>query len=122
MAVCEITVDSGNFKPIQGDANYNLKTREMLREGHSIVQLTADGNIKGSAGTLYMLAISLDGGAAGNSVVIKDGGAGGTERFRWVAAAADENFTVNFYAAAFGTDIFLDVTHGGNIYVTAVYD
>lgn len=122
MAVCEITKDSGNFKPIQGDANYNLKTREMLREGHSIVQLTADGNIKGTAGTLYMLVICLDGGAAGNSVVIKDGGAGGTERYRWISAGADENFTVDFYAALFGTDIYLDVTTAGNLYVTAVYD
>ena len=122
MAVCEITQDSGNFKPLQGDANYYLKTRQMLREGHSIIQLTADGNIKGSAGTLYILTICLDGGAAGDLVIILDGGGGGTERYRWVASAADENFTVDFYAAAFDTDIYLDITTGGNLYVTAVYD
>jgi len=122
MAVLEVTKDSGNFKPLQGDSDYYLKTREMLREGHSIIQLTADGNIKGTAGTLYMLAICLDGGAAGDLVRVMDGGAGGTERYRWLAAAADENFTVDFYAAAFDTDIYLDINTGGNLYVTAVYD
>ena len=122
MAVCEITKDSGNFKPLQGDANYYLKTRSMLREGHSIIQLAADGNIKGSAGTLYMVYVCLDGGAAGDLAIIRDGGAGGTERWRYVATGADEVITVDFYAAEFETDIHLDINTGGNIYVTAVYD
>ena len=89
-------------------------------ESRSVVQLTADGNIKASAGRLYRVTIATVGVTAADTVIIKDDT---TERFRWVATGTTENAVIDFGGAAFATSIVLDVSlTGGNVYVTAVYE
>lgn len=91
--------------------------------GRSVVQLTADGQIKASAGTLHGLVIAGAGVTAGNTVVIKDGGSGGTARLTVVFGAANETIVIQNLSAAFATDIYCDVTiSGGSVYVSAVYE
>lgn len=91
--------------------------------GWSIVQLTADGQIKASAGVLHGLVVAGAGVTAGNTVVIKDGGVGGTARLTVVFEAANQTIVLPNLSAAFAADIYADVTiSGGSVCVTGVYE
>jgi hypothetical protein len=91
--------------------------------GHSATQVTSDGNIKASAGTLYALTIAGKGVTAGDTVVIKDG-SGGTTKFTFVFGAVNETIVIPLpQPVTFATAIYADVTiSGGSVYVTGVYD
>ena len=112
---------SGSWVLQIADADGNQYVRIAKIDGASIVQLTADGQIKASAGVLHRLIISAAGVTAGDTVAIKDGGAGGTVRLTVVLDAA--NFSRAFEVGAdFATDIYCDVTlTGGSVYVAGVY-
>jgi len=90
--------------------------------GRSIVQLSADGQIKAAPGTLHGLVITSVGVTANDTIIIKDGGAGGTERIR-VTLGTDETIRLLGIDAAFATDIYSDETlaGAGTIYVTGIY-
>lgn len=90
---------------------------------HAATQVTADGNIKASLGTLYGLVIAGVGVAAGNTVVIKDGSSG-AEVLRVVFSAANETIIVPLPAPiSFSTAIYADITvSSGTAYVTGIYD
>lgn len=94
------------------------------QSGHSIVQLSADGSIKASAGVLYGLIIGYTGVTAGDKVEIKDGGSGGTVRMTVVLPAAQGTIVVSLpVPATFASSIYSDETKsGGTIYVTGIYD
>ncbi len=103
------------------DSDGNQYVRIAKVDGASIIQLTADGQIKASAGVLHRLIISASGVTAGDTVVIKDGGSGGTVRLTVVMDAANW-FGAFEVGAEFATDIYCDVTlTGGSVYVTGVY-
>ena len=113
--------DSGNFKPVQVDTDYNLNVNLAARAGLSATQITADGNLKASGGTLHSLTIAGAGVTAGDTVIIKDGSAG-TTLLTLVFGAANETLHLPGLNIIFATAIYADVTlTGGNVYVTGVY-
>jgi len=91
--------------------------------GHTATQVTADGNIKASAGILYALIISASGVTAGDTIEIKDG-SGGSTIITVVFSGTEE--TIVFcppVPISFSTAIYSDETlTGGTAYVTGVYD
>jgi hypothetical protein len=117
----EITKDSGNFKPAQGDSDQNMKVNVAARTGLSAAQVTADGNIKASAGTLHALTVAGAGVTAGDTVEIEDG-SGGTTLLTIVFGAANETIHLPGLDIDFDTAIYVDVDlTGGSVYVTGVY-
>ena len=93
--------------------------------GKTATQVTADGNIKASAGTLFGITYTGVGVTAADTVVIKDGGAGGTVIFTFTFTAANETHDINFgpVGIAFAGAIYADVTiSGGAVYVTGIYE
>lgn len=111
---------NGDIVDIATDAAGRVYITE---HGHTATQVTADGNIKASPGTLYTLIVSGIGVTIGDKVEIKDGGAGGTVKFTVVFSAANETLIVPCQAIAFATNIYAEVTiSGGAITVTGVYD
>lgn len=106
------------------DAGGRLYVR-LYDAGRTATQVTADGQIKASGGVLYALTFTGIGVTAADTVVIKDGGAGGTVKFTFTFTGANESHSIDFGAVgvAFATDIYADVTiSGGAVYVTGVYD
>jgi len=84
-------------------------------------QVTADGNIKASAGTLYDLIVTGVGVTAGDGVVIKDGVAG-AEMYRVALQDANQTASVHLTGMVFATAIYADITAtSGTVYVTGVY-
>lgn len=106
------------------DADGNTLIRVVKASGHTAVRLTADGQVKASAGVLYGLVIAGKGVTAGDTVDVKDGGAGGAIKITYVFGAVNETGALNFpHPITFTTDIYIDVTiSGGTIYVTGIYD
>jgi hypothetical protein len=115
---------SGLNKADLCDADGYKLVRIVKASGHTAVQVTGDAQIKASAGVLYGLVIAGAGVTAGNTVAIKDGGAGGTVKITYVFGAANETQQLVFdFPITFSTDIYCDVTlSGGSAYVTGVYD
>lgn len=117
----EQTQDSGNFKPLQVDGSQNLKVNVTARAGQSATQVTADGNIKASAGTLHALTVAGAGVTAGDTVTVEDGN-GGTTKLTVVFGAANETLHLAGLDIDFDTAIYADVDiTGGSVYVTGVY-
>jgi hypothetical protein len=106
------------------DTDGNLMVHVAKESGHSIIQLTADGYIKASAGVLYGLVIGATSISAGDFIRVKDGGASGTEVLHIVFTAAYVGMSLVLPApVTFGTDIYLDVElTGGSIWVSGIYD
>ncbi len=113
------TLDDGDVGAVALDAAGRVLVND---GGRSIIQLTADGQIKASGGVLHGLIITSVGVTANDYVIIKDNGAGGTERIR-VVLGTDETITLLGIDATFATDIFSDEVKagGGTIYVTGIY-
>ncbi len=91
------------------------------------VQLTADGQVKASAGTLFGFVISFSGATIGDKVEIRDalGAGAGTVIFTIVAATADETHSFVFEKGMiFATGIYNDETKagGGTINATYIYE
>ena len=106
------------------DADGNKYIRLAKASGHTAIRVVGDGQIKASAGVLYNLVIAGAGVTAGDTVAIKDGGAGGTVVITYVFGAANETKQLVFdFPITFSTDIYVDVTlSGGAAYVTGIYD
>lgn len=83
----------------------------------SAKKLTADGAVKSGRGTVWTVTVISDGSNAG-SVVLKDGGATGTEMWRLdVPATAGQSASVTFpMGLSFESSIYADITS-----ITAVY-
>lgn len=116
---------SGTNKADVCDTDGNKLVRVIKASGHTATMVTpADGQIKASGGVLYGLVISGKGVTAGDTVAIKDGGAGGTTKLMYVFTAANETKGLAFdFPITFSTDIYVDVTlSGGTGYVTGIYD
>lgn len=115
------TLETGDVGAPALDVAGRLLTTENGKSGHSITLLTADGDIKASAGVLYALVITGIGVTAGDSVDIEDNT---TNKLVFVFAAANE--TIVFTPSvpiSFATSIHVDVTiSGGAINVSGVYD
>lgn len=92
--------------------------------GHSVTQVTADGNLKASAGILYGVLVSGAGVTIGDKVDIKDGGSGGTVILTIVFATANETIPVMLPWPIVCTGaIYADVSiTGGSVYVSGIYD
>ena len=96
-------------------------------EGHTPVQRgsgAGDGQIVAAAAVVYAIVASITGGAAGDTVEIRDGGGAGAVRFTIVFAAAEETISIplGVGAASFGTDVWAAYATAGTIYVSVTYD
>lgn len=71
---------------------------------------SADGTVKGSAGVVHMLEIIPN--SAIGTVILRDGGSAGTQRWKAQTGAIDEESRVITFhpGLSFGTDIYVDVT------------
>lgn len=84
-------------------------------------QVTADGNIKASAGTLFGLVVAGAGVTAGDTVTIKNG-SGGSTLLTVVFGAANETIVLTGLNITCSSAIYADVTiTGGSVYVTGIY-
>ena len=86
--------------------------------------LTADGQIKSSAGTLWSSQIDLVGVTAGDKVEFENAvGASGSSLLTFTATAANQSFTFTpSVGIAFSSGIYCEVTlTGGNATITSVY-
>ena len=119
--LCTNKSGAGNYYLAICDDDANQFVRIAKVDGASIVQLTADGQIKASGGVLHRLVVAGEGVTAGDTVTIKDGGSGGTTRLTVVFEAANQTISVEV-GADFTTDIYADVDiTGGSVYVAGVY-
>lgn len=134
----EWTVNDGLNRPISGntnpsDPNSGNERRIRCNDDGKLystpatpVELTADGQIKATAGTLYSYKIQFVGVTAGDKVEIRDSttAGGGTVIFTIIAITPNEvyEFTPSV-GMIFSTGIYHDETKsGGTIYATYIYD
>ena len=86
--------------------------------------LTADGQVKGSAGTVYSIMVSMNGVTAGDKVEIKNStDNSGSALLSFVATAAAQSFMFNpSVGVSYSAGIYADVSlTGGTVSVTTVY-
>lgn len=86
--------------------------------------LTADGQIKSSAGTLWSCQIDLVGVTAGDKVEFENAvGASGSSLLTFTATAANQSFTFTpSVGIAFSSGIYCEVTlTGGTATITSIY-
>lgn len=89
-----------------------------------ILEVTGDTQVTERKTNLYSVQVCVDGIAAGDSVVLLDGDAGGTIRWRVVAHATDYVYVwTPSNPAVFSAGIYVEVTlaGGGAVYVTLTY-
>lgn len=72
-----------------------------------LYHLTADGTVHPTQGRVT--CVVLTGGSDAATLVLKDGGSGGTTKLT-IKAPINETRVVNFRGANFATDIYADVT------------
>tara|TARA_Y100000034_G_C6699875_1_gene308595 strand:+ start:145 stop:585 length:441 start_codon:yes stop_codon:yes gene_type:complete len=111
-AVVEVNLDSAN------DSVTNTPSTA------SATVLTADGQIKGSAGTLWSCQVDLVGVTAGDTVEFENAvGASGTSLLTFTATAANQSFTFTPpLGIAYSAGIYCDITlTGGTATMTTVW-
>ena len=115
------TLDDGDAGALALDAAGRTIVSEHSKLGHSITRVTADGDIKASAGVLYAVVAGGIGVTAGDKVDIEDDT---TEKITLVFSAANETLVfVPPVPITFATSIHVDVDiSGGSIAVSGVYD
>ena len=86
--------------------------------------VTSDTAVKGSAGTVYSVIVTLTGGAANDKMEVKDG-SGGAVKLSFVASAAAQSWEFNpSVGVACSSGIYVDITDtsgSGSWTVTTVY-
>jgi len=92
-------------------------------EETQVIECTTDTLIRDHGGLIYALQLTVDGVTAGDTVVIRDGDAGGTIIWRIVAHATDYVYTYTPSNPIRCNDgIHVDMTlASGNAYLTVQY-
>lgn len=91
-------------------------------EGYTGSVLTADGTVKVGTGVLRSLVLTFDGAAAGDGIVLKEGGSSGTTIFEVEATAADQVIVLSGLNLKFDGDLYLDLTvSSGQLKASFIY-
>lgn len=89
-------------------------------------EMAADGSVKSTNGIVYSMEISTIGATAGDIVVIRDGGATGTVKFKFRIPAATGHYPVNCgkYGIGCNSSIYYSelAAAAGKIFATINYD
>jgi hypothetical protein len=118
----EVVKGSGSYEPIVLDSDHRQLVVLAARSGRSSSVVTASGDLKGSAGTLHGLVIAYTGVTAGDTVLVKDGGSGGTLKVPVVLGAAQGTLVLEDLDMTFATSIYAELTlTGGTCYVLGIY-